>query len=149
MSAPEKIWARPDPATVYMDGSSPLMARDREFSHATEYVRADIASPAPSLPEDVARVVERLEIDAPNMPHEETERLLRDAAAIIQSISSQLTERDRLAAENASRDRLIYHLVSWIENEAGAELPLDEDQFNLACSIRAALDTAKAGEDGR
>lgn len=37
---PERIWARLDSATVYMDGSSPLVARTREFRGAAEYVAA-------------------------------------------------------------------------------------------------------------
>lgn len=76
----------------------------------------DAASPAPSLPEDVERVVERLE-----EPHH-MDRLDAEAAALIRTLSSQLAEtraeievlhthnlagrveieadRDRLAAEN-------------------------------------------------
>lgn len=38
MSAPERIWAKLDRATVYMDGSSPLVASTREFNGAAEYV---------------------------------------------------------------------------------------------------------------
>ena len=47
-SAPERIWAKRDRATVYMDGSSPLTARTREFPGAVEYVRADALAPAPA-----------------------------------------------------------------------------------------------------
>ncbi|MDX0227152.1 hypothetical protein RWA06_04710 [Sinorhizobium meliloti] len=43
MSQPDRIWARLDPATVYMDGSSPLVARTREFPGAEEYILADAA----------------------------------------------------------------------------------------------------------
>lgn len=42
-SAPERIWAKLDRATVYMDGSSPLVARTREFRGSTAYVRARMA----------------------------------------------------------------------------------------------------------
>lgn len=38
MSAPDRIWAKLDRATVYMDGSSPLVASTREFSGSVEYV---------------------------------------------------------------------------------------------------------------
>lgn len=43
MSAPEKIWAKLDRATVYMDGSSPLVASTREFRGSTAYVLACMA----------------------------------------------------------------------------------------------------------
>lgn len=42
MTAPERIFARIDTATVYMDGSSPLVARTREFRGGEAYVRADL-----------------------------------------------------------------------------------------------------------
>jgi len=38
MAEVERIWAKLDRATVYMDGSSPLVARTREFNGAAEYV---------------------------------------------------------------------------------------------------------------
>lgn len=37
---PDRIWAKVDPVTVYMDGSHPILARTREFPGATEYVSA-------------------------------------------------------------------------------------------------------------
>lgn len=36
--APDRIWAKLDRATVYMDGSSALVARTREFHGSTAYV---------------------------------------------------------------------------------------------------------------
>lgn len=42
IEAPERIWADAKTCTVYMDGSSPIVARDREFRNSTEYVRADL-----------------------------------------------------------------------------------------------------------
>jgi hypothetical protein len=70
----------------------------------------------------------------------------KDAMELAGKLNTAEAERDRLAADNVrkdaelrDRDRLIHHLVSWIEDDVGAELPLDEDQFNLARSIRAAL----------
>jgi hypothetical protein len=38
---PEFIWARLDNATLYADGSSPCVARTKEFANGTKYVRAD------------------------------------------------------------------------------------------------------------
>lgn len=40
--APERIYASLNTSTVYMDGSSPLTCRDREFRNSIQYVRADI-----------------------------------------------------------------------------------------------------------
>jgi len=42
-AAPERIWAKLDRATAYMDGSSPLVARTREFRGSTAYVLARMA----------------------------------------------------------------------------------------------------------
>jgi hypothetical protein len=39
---PEVIWARLDNATLYADGSSPCVARTKEFANGTKYVRADL-----------------------------------------------------------------------------------------------------------
>lgn len=43
---PEVIWARLDNATLYADGSSPCVARTKEFANGTKYVRADASSQA-------------------------------------------------------------------------------------------------------
>jgi hypothetical protein len=43
---PEFIWARLDNATLYADGSSPCVARTKEFANGTKYVRADASSQA-------------------------------------------------------------------------------------------------------
>lgn len=39
---PYRIWARLDRATVYMDGSSPLVASTRKFPGSSEYVAASV-----------------------------------------------------------------------------------------------------------
>lgn len=73
---PDHIWAAQDRATVYMDGSSPVTARDREFPNGTAYVRADLAVRLPDeddieeaitgsidmdwTPRDAARAIMRL-----------------------------------------------------------------------------------------
>lgn len=44
MSAPERIWADVRTCTVYMDGSSPITARDCEFRNSTEYTRSDLVT---------------------------------------------------------------------------------------------------------
>jgi hypothetical protein len=43
---PEFIWARLDHATLYADGSSPCVARTKEFANGTKYARADASSQA-------------------------------------------------------------------------------------------------------
>lgn len=70
MSAPERIWAKLDRATVYMDGSSPLVARTREFDEATEYVRADLYATLEAQLADRARVAELLRV----IEHEATKQ---------------------------------------------------------------------------
>ena len=98
-------------------------------------------------PDDVERVVERLEADAPNMPHEETERLLHESAALIQSLSSQLAEM------RAERERCGNRLlVAEARAKRGYQALLDahyHDERDLSVVIEvmaAALDTVKGAE---
>ena len=58
VDAPEKIWARPDPATVYMDGSSPLVARDVDILSALNAAGYRILAPGELDRETVERCAE-------------------------------------------------------------------------------------------
>lgn len=42
MFEPNRIWARLDRSTIYADGSSPIAARTRKFSGASEYALVPI-----------------------------------------------------------------------------------------------------------
>lgn len=90
--APERIWASPNPSTVYMDGSSPLTVRDRQFHRAVEYIRADLVpDPATIHAKAIAQAVELAENRYKEW-NEETEveddfSACRDIATAIRALS--------------------------------------------------------------
>lgn len=105
--------------------------------HIADELERDLTRLAATLAQEGRQMVDQINISI------RTEARRAEATSRAEAAEA---ERDRLAADNARKDaelrdreRLIHHLVSWIEDDVGAELPLDEDQFNLARAIRAAL----------